>query len=60
MNKKKEYLEAKIFNLKPRVRSKISETCIRVSLNLKIVSSLELILYRMRRVIWLQTATVFG
>jgi hypothetical protein len=52
-NKRKEYLKAKIDNYK------ISETCTGASLILKMVTNLELMLCRTRRVIWLQTPTVF-
>ena len=43
-------------NLKETVRMKISEICIRASVIFRRVTSLD----RVRRVIWLQTATVFG
>ena len=42
-NKKKEYLKKKLMNLKLRVRSKISGTCIGASMTLVRVTSLELI-----------------
>jgi len=46
-------------NLKLTVRSKILETYIGASVILRRVTSLELIHYGIRRVIWLQTPTVF-
>jgi len=46
-------------NVKRTVRTRISEFCIGASVILRRVNILELIQYRMRRVIWLQTATGF-
>jgi len=56
---KKNIWKLKLINLKLTVRSKISENCIGASMILRRVTSLELIQWRMRTVIWLQTLTVF-
>jgi hypothetical protein len=46
-------------NLKQTVRTRMSDTCIGASMTLRRVTRLELMWYRMRGVIWLQTPTVF-
>ena len=58
-NKKKEYLKAKTDELETKNKIKKSETCMGASVLLRRVTSLELTQSRMRRVIWLQTPTVF-
>jgi DNA topoisomerase VI subunit A len=57
--KKKENLKAKIEEFEHNRKIKLSETCIGATLILRSVTNLELIRYRMRSVICLQTATVF-
>jgi len=49
-----------LINLNLQKDKKTSETGIGASVILSRVTSLELILYEMRKVIWLQTATVFS
>ena len=58
-NKMKEYLKAKIDELETNSKIKKSETCKVASMTIRRVTSLELMMSRMRRVIWLQTPTVF-
>jgi hypothetical protein len=50
----------KLISLNLQKDNKTSETGIGASVILRRVTSLELTLYGMRRVIWLQTATVFS
>jgi len=57
-NKMRNIWKPQLKNLKLIVRSKILGTCIGASMTLRRVTSLELIQWRMRRVIWLQTPTV--
>ena len=59
-NKKKENLKTKMDGLETNSKiKKIPETCLGTSMILRRVTSLELIQYRMRRVIRLQTPTLF-
>jgi hypothetical protein len=61
-NKMREYLKAKINDFETNSKNRsitVSQTCIKASVTLRRVASLEIIQCRMRRVIWLQTPRVF-
>jgi len=58
-NKNKEYLKANIGELDIKDKLKNTETCTVGTKIVRRITSLELIQYGMRWLIWLQTATVF-
>jgi hypothetical protein len=58
-NKKRKYLKARINELETNSNNKNIRELYRGITDLRRVTSLELIQLRMRKVIWLQTATVF-